>query len=72
MKVGPYRIECVIEYRVMEGSRIKVRAPDLDSAIEWADEAWEVDRLREELQQWGDGRDGNIADTRWKLRNEAL
>jgi hypothetical protein len=55
MKIGPYHIECVIEYRVMEGSRIKLRADDLDEAIQWADDELEAEREREEAAQYGDG-----------------
>jgi hypothetical protein len=55
MRIGPFHIECVIEFRVMEGSRIKLHAHDLDEAIEWADAEWEAEREREELAQYGDG-----------------
>jgi hypothetical protein len=70
MRVGHFTINTVIEFQVLEGSRVKFRSNDLDEALKWADDEVEADREREERQQWGDGRNGDIADRRWKERHE--
>jgi hypothetical protein len=72
MKVGTYEIRCGFQWEVWEGRTLLYRRESFDEALELADNLWEEDRLREEIAQYGDGREGNIADTRWKLRNEAL
>jgi hypothetical protein len=37
MRVGHFTINTVVEFQVLEGSRIKFRTNDLDNAITWAE-----------------------------------
>jgi hypothetical protein len=70
MRIGSFEIKVALEYQIWEGRSLKYRLNSLDEAIDLADELWEEDREREERAQYGDGRNGNIADRRWKHRHE--
>jgi hypothetical protein len=70
MRVGHFEIRCGVCWEIWDGRTLKYRLATFDEALQLADDLLEEDRRREEIAQYGDGRDGNIADTRWNLRNE--
>jgi hypothetical protein len=71
MRVGHFTINTVVEFQVLEGSRVKHRSNDLDAAITWAEEEVEAEREREEIAQFGpSGIGSDKADREWKERHE--
>jgi hypothetical protein len=70
MKVGPFEIRYGLTYEIWEGRSCMYRVDSLDEALDLADDLWEEDRQREEIAQYGDGRNGNIADYRWAGRHD--
>jgi hypothetical protein len=72
MKVGHFEIRCGLQWEIWEGRTLKYTRDTFDEALSLADDLLEEDREREEIAQYGDGRNGDIADRRWKLRNEEV